>query len=86
MPWWWWIPAAVAAGFALDRLALWTEARGWIYWRRRPRGARAVGGGMFGELMDAFQPSRRIVAEQRQFDQVRVNRAESGDGEGDTAG
>jgi hypothetical protein len=29
-----WIAGAAIALFALDRLFLWMEARGWIYWRK----------------------------------------------------
>lgn len=29
-----WIVGIVAALFAIDRLLLWMEAKGWIYWRK----------------------------------------------------
>ncbi|MBI4911927.1 MAG: hypothetical protein HY823_04245 [Acidobacteria bacterium] len=46
MAWLWLLPAG-AALYALHRLALWAEGRGWIYYRR----ARG-GGAMAGILQD----------------------------------
>lgn len=34
-----WIIGIVVALFGLDRLFLWMEARGWLYWRRVKRKA-----------------------------------------------
>ena len=33
---WRWLPVVAAVLVAVDRLALAAEARGWLYWRRRP--------------------------------------------------
>lgn len=30
-----WIAAIAVGLFAIDRLALWAEERGWIYWRKK---------------------------------------------------
>ncbi len=63
---WPWVAAAVVAGLlGVDRLALWAESRGWLYWRRR-RAAPRAGGGMFGELVEMFEPSHRHVMEEQQ--------------------
>lgn len=58
-------PAAVVliialAILALDRLGLWAESRGWIYWRRRrPEASGAV----LNPLVDVFQPGHVHVVE-----------------------
>lgn len=63
MRWLWWVLAAVVVVWLLDRLALWAEGRGWLYWRRR----RGTGGSgtVLGDVFLLFQPSRaHVVAEQ----------------------
>ena len=35
MTWVWWVLGAVVVVWLLDRLALWAEGKGWLYWRRR---------------------------------------------------
>lgn len=77
--WWMWVLVVVAAAVLLDRLALWAEARGWIYWRRTKRSTGGGGGGMFGELMNAFQPTRQVIIAEREWQKARVDQAESGD-------
>jgi hypothetical protein len=66
-----WIPIAALvllialALFAVDRVALWIEARGWIYWRK----VKPKGGGMSRTLtsMQAFvEPEIQHVIEERQ--------------------
>lgn len=79
---WWWIPAAVAAGVGVHRLLVWGEARGWLYYRRRGGGGAA---GMFGELMDVFQPSRQITVQETERRRRQVQQAESGAGLDDGA-
>lgn len=46
----------IAAIFALDRVACWMEARGWIYWRHKKGSASAMGN-VFAVLNEAFDPS-----------------------------
>ncbi len=54
--------AIVAAMFAIDRLGLWMETRGWIYWRKKKRkGAAGV-----VELFGAFDPGLKHLNEVRQ--------------------
>jgi hypothetical protein len=49
------ILCGAAIGFvALDRLALWMERRGWIYWRKRKPG-EGTGGGPAAGLLTGFQ-------------------------------
>lgn len=57
-----WTAAAAAALVALDRLALWMERRGWIYWRRR----RGRGSGVGNALLDVhalLEPDRRAMVD-----------------------
>lgn len=72
---WWWL--TVPVGLVLfDRLAVWAERRGWIYWRHRP--GSGAGAGALGELIDVFQPSHRVVVEERRAREVRVGEVGSG--------
>lgn len=62
------IIGAVALGiFVLDRLGLWLEAKGWLYWRKK----KPSGGG-FGHALQEFEaflrPSARHVIEMKQTD------------------
>jgi len=57
------VVAALALAYALHRLALWAEARGYIYYRRRHGSAglpRAV-----LEVQALFEPQQRHVLEER---------------------
>jgi len=75
-----WIVAAaliLAAAILVDRAALWAEARGWLYRRRRPRRA-VTGGGVLGELIEVFQPSRGHVVEERDRQLLVTGAVESG--------
>ena len=75
-------PAAVVliialAVLALDRLGLWAESRGWIYWRRRrPEASGAV----LNPLMDVFQPGHVHVVEAQQDRDVLVRTDAAGAG------
>ena len=64
----WIAGAAVALGslFALDRLLLWMEARGWIYWRKTKRKRNGGGGAALFTLNAMFDPSIRHAAEVRE--------------------
>lgn len=59
-----WIVGIAAALFALDRLGLWAEAKGWVYWRKVKRKGSA-GGGLIG-LSGIFDPGARHLAEARE--------------------
>ena len=57
------IVATVVALFALDRVLLWMEAHGWIYWRKVKR--KGAGGGfLLGP--DIFDPGKRYLEEARE--------------------
>lgn len=58
------LAAVAAALFAIDRLGLYAERRGWIYWRKvKPS---SMGGALTAGLAEAFQPNRvHYVQEQR---------------------
>jgi len=68
------ITAGVLVGaFLLDRLGLWMEARGWIYWRKvKPKGGGlAAGLSAFRELVE---PQVRHVAEDRERRRIEIRR------------
>ena len=48
---------------AIDRAALWAEARGWIYWRRRKRVGSQVGAAVAAELGAILSPAERTRQE-----------------------
>src|SRR5688572_28522385 len=64
----------IAAAFLLDRLGLWMEKRGWIYWRKKKRDTAGGGGAMAG-LLTGFQKIIEPQIEHRQ--QVMEERNES---------
>ena len=71
-----WIVAIALGLFALHRLALWMESRGWIYYVK----TRAIGGALASailELQQIAQPGTRYILEMK-----RESRAEQ-DGESD---
>ncbi len=57
-----WIAGIGVALFALDRLLLWMEARGWIYWRMVK--SKSSGGFLLGP--DVFDPGTRHLEEARE--------------------
>jgi hypothetical protein len=71
-----WTAGAVGALVAIDRLALWAESRGWLYWRRRK--PATTGGDALGELIEVFQPSRQNVTRERRRQQTSAELPESG--------
>ena len=84
-------PAKVAVGalvviailFALDRLFLWMEKRGWVYWRRTKREHGTGGGGTAGILTE-FQKLVEPQTEHRiQVMEERRDQAEERKGRGD---
>ena len=59
-----WIVFVLVGVLALDRLAVWMEGRGWIYWRKK-HGSTGTLGTAFLELQTIFEPSKRHVIEAR---------------------
>jgi hypothetical protein len=70
------LAALVAVAYGLHRLALWAEARGFLYYRRR-RGSSGTLGNALLEVQAIFEPARRHVVEERV--QQRREGAETGD-------
>jgi hypothetical protein len=69
----------VIAGVLIDRLALWAESRGWIYWRRSSRHG-STSSGVLGAMDEVLQPARyeaRIELEHRR--ELREDSAPEGD-------
>ena len=64
----------IAAAFLLDRLGLWMDRRGWVYWRKKKRDTGGGGGAMAG-LLTGFQKIIEPQIEHRQ--QVMEERNES---------
>lgn len=73
---WLWLAGIAAAAVAVDRVALWAEARGWIYWRHRKPDSNA--GGVFSDLVELFEPSHRHLVEEQQWERYRTAQPESG--------
>lgn len=63
-----WLIAVALALYALHRLALWMESRGWLYYRKHKRGSAAMGSVML-EIQSFYRPSVEHVIEQRQEEQ-----------------
>ena len=55
-----WIGGVAVALFLIDRLALWAEDRGWIYWRRKKAQTGALGSALM-ELNTFTNPSAEHV-------------------------
>ncbi len=64
-----WIGSVALALFAVDRLLLWTETRGWIYWRKTKRKTSGLGAGLM-QLNTIFDPSTTHAVEVRQEREV----------------
>ncbi len=61
---WLLVAAAIVGGvIALDRLLLWCEARGWIYYRKK-KASPGTRGAAFMEVQSIIEPSKTYVAEQ----------------------
>lgn len=55
-----WIGGVVVTLFMIDRLALWAEERGWIYWRRKKAQTGALGSALM-EMNVITNPSAQHV-------------------------
>ena len=53
---------------ALDRLGLWMESRGWIYYRRRKPSTSTLGNA-FLQVQSLLEPEKRSLLEIRQEEQ-----------------
>ena len=52
--------------YLLDRLLLWMERRGWVYWRKTTRSTGPGMGNALLEIQSLVEPSARHVLEIRQ--------------------
>jgi hypothetical protein len=77
MTWFWWIAGIPAALVALDRIGLWAESRGWIFWRKK-RPSPGGGSSMSGPLLDIFQPSRQFIVVEQMQQEAGADESESG--------
>jgi hypothetical protein len=66
-----WIGGIIVGLFALDRLLLWMEAKGWIYWRKvkRKSSGGGTGAGLLG-MNAIFDPGSHHTAEAQQEQEV----------------
>lgn len=65
--------AAIVALVALDRLALWMERRGWIYWRKvKPKGGGLAAG--LSAFQHLIEPQSHQAIESREEHRTRVVR------------
>jgi len=60
-----WIATIGVVLFAIDRLALWAEEKGWIYWRRKKAQSTAIGA-ILSDLNAVTNPSAQHVVEAKQ--------------------
>lgn len=65
-----WVVCIVAAVWIIDRVGLWLERRGYIYWRRRGRGG--LSGVAVGPVVEAFAPSYKYVMQERDRQQLEI--------------
>jgi hypothetical protein len=60
------ILAIAVALYLLDRLLLWMERRGWVYWRKTTRNTGPGVGNALLEIQSLVEPGARHVLEIRQ--------------------
>ena len=61
--WIWIFALVVMALFLLDRLALWMESRGWLYWRKTKKRTGASLGTALLEAQALIEPEKRHAVE-----------------------
>jgi len=71
-----WILAGAIGLWLLDRLAIWMESNGWIYWRKS-QGTSSRVGNAFLEVQSMFEPGKEHVIEARQ--EVKYQKPAPGD-------
>ena len=71
-----WLLAAVVALWLLDRVLLWMESRGWIYWRRKQPSASSLGTAVL-EVQSLLEPAKQHVVQVKR--EQRKEQAESGE-------
>jgi hypothetical protein len=78
---WWllWVGLALAGLYALHRLALWAESRGWIYYRTKHAPLGAAGLAMM-EVASIVHPQLEYVVAEVRSEQAQAEQDESGEG------
>ncbi|MBI5084379.1 MAG: hypothetical protein HZB13_07265 [Acidobacteria bacterium] len=76
MPGWLWLLLAAAGLYALHRLALWMEGRGWIYWTKSSGHSTRAGNALL-EIQEMLEPSKRHVIEMKR--DAKAERDDAGD-------
>ncbi|WP_432095173.1 hypothetical protein [Streptomyces sp. bgisy100] len=64
------LAALAAAAFLADRLLLWMERRGWIYWRKR-KGLSAIGADFMQDMSPQAQANKKAMEQERVRKNVR---------------
>ncbi len=59
-----WGTMVLLALYCIDRIAVWAEGRGWIFYRKRHPESSSVGNAML-ELQTILEPSKRHLIEER---------------------
>jgi len=72
-----WVVAGLLLLVVLDRLAVWAESRGWLYWRHRKAATTPGGSGLLADLIQLFQPGQRHVVEERDRQRISADLQES---------
>lgn len=78
MVWTWILLAGVVVaiiGFLLDRLGLWMESKGWIYWRRSEK----RGSASLWLIEEIYQPSMTHIREEEVRERTEADQDESGE-------
>ncbi|MFZ2029107.1 MAG: hypothetical protein WAU68_02275 [Vitreimonas sp.] len=60
-----WISASAITAIVLDRIGLWAEAKGWVYWRRKKASSTSIGA-ILSDLNAVTNPSAQHVVEAKQ--------------------
>jgi hypothetical protein len=68
------IAAIVGAAYALHRVALWADGRGFIYYRTKPK----FRGSSLGLIESVYNPAMEHVVEERGGERARGSQDESG--------
>lgn len=81
---WWllWVALAATGLYALHRLALWAESRGWVYYRQERMPPGATGMALL-EVTSLLNRAAGHVIEETRGEQARAQTDESGAGSGE---